>query len=166
MFPASRFAPLWKFLLALGWLTACSSTQTTLAPQAPGAPLEAGASFSVPIFLHQAQNLRAFELHLSFDPALLEVQALHNGGFLEADFVVQNTFDNTAGTIDYAVAQLKGPPVSGEGALLEIVFRPRGSGQAALQFRPIASAPQGFLLSDDQGLALPAQASGVTLWLP
>jgi hypothetical protein len=99
-------------------------------------------------------NLTAVETHLSFNPTVLEVVELINGGFIQADFTVQNTFDNTAGTIDYAVAQIDRSPASGSGTLLEVVFRAKASGDSAVNFRSMEAAPLGALFSDANGVAI------------
>jgi hypothetical protein len=99
-------------------------------------------------------NLVAYEMHLSFDANVLEVIELNDGGFIKPDFVVQNTFDNAAGTIDYAVAQINHPPVNGSGMLFEIVFRAKASGQSPIRFRETQAAPAGVLLSDSNGVAI------------
>jgi hypothetical protein len=99
-------------------------------------------------------DLTALEIHLSFDPGILEVIRLDAGDFLAPDFVVQNTFDNTAGTIDYAAAQINRAPANGSGTLLEIVFRAKASGDSPLAFRVMQAAPAGVLLADSSGLAI------------
>jgi LysM repeat protein len=101
-------------------------------------------------------NLSAFELHLSFNPGVLEVTGITNGGFVAADFVAQNTFDNAAGTIDYAVAQMNRPPAQGNGTLLNISFRAKADGSSTLTTRATPAAPGGFLLSDQNGMAIQA----------
>ena len=105
-------------------------------------------------------NLSAFELHLSFIPGVLEVTSLTNGGFVAADFTAQNTFDNAAGTIDYAIAQMNRPPAQGSGTLLNIAFRAKANGSSTVTTRATPAAPSGLLLSDQNGMAI--QAS----WLP
>jgi len=99
-------------------------------------------------------NLVAYEVHLSFEPNMLEVMELNDGGFIKPDFVIQNTFDNASGTIDYAVAQINHPPVNGSGTLFEIVFRAKASGQSPIRFRETQAAPAGVLLSDSNGVAI------------
>jgi hypothetical protein len=99
-------------------------------------------------------NLIAVEVHLSFDPNVLEVTELNDGGFIKPDFVIQNTFDNAAGTIDYAVAQINRPPANGSGTLFEIVFRAKARGQSPIRFRETQAAPAGVLLSDSNGVAI------------
>lgn len=80
------------------------------------------------------------ELHLTFDPNLLEVVELQHGDFLSPDpenqaFVLQNEADNEAGTIDYALSLLNpAPPVEGEGVLLRVIFQAKGAGQTTIEF--------------------------------
>lgn len=111
-------------------------------------------TFSATIFINETTDLTALELHLSFDPGLLEVVELKNGGFVAADFTVQNTYDNAAGTIDYAIAQIGRDPAKGSGNILEIIFRAKGSGKSDILFRGTSAAPEGALLSDSSGQAI------------
>ena len=108
----------------------------------------------VPIKVENITNLTAIEIHLSFDSPMLEVVELIDGGFIKADFAVQNTYDNTAGTIDYAVAQINRSPANGSGMLFEIVFRTKASGVSPIRFRGTQAAPAGALLSDSTGTAI------------
>lgn len=101
-------------------------------------------------------NLTAMELHLAFNPAVLEVTQVTNGGFVAADFVAQNVFDNTAGTIDYAVAQMNRAPAQGSGTLLNITFRAKANGSSSLALRGTQAVQTGLLLSDQNGLAIQA----------
>jgi len=99
-------------------------------------------------------NLTAFELHLSFNQNVLEVTSVTNGGFIMADFEAQKTFDNTTGTIDYAVAQINRPPALGSGTLLNIAFRAKANGSSTITTRATPAAPGGLLLSDQNGTAI------------
>ncbi len=101
-------------------------------------------------------GLTAYEIHLSFNAAVLEVVSIANGGFVVADFTVQNTFDNLGGTIDYAVAQLNSAPAQGSGALLKITFRAKANGSSPLTLRAVQAAPTGLLLADSNGMSIPA----------
>ena len=111
---------------------------------------------SLPIKIDNVANFAAFEIHLSFDPKVLEVIEVTNGGFIAADFPVQNVFDNAAGTIDYAVAQMNRAPAQGGGTLLNIVFRAKANGSSTVALRGIPTASTGLLLSDQNGMALQA----------
>jgi hypothetical protein len=120
----------------------------------PASAVQASEMVKVPIKIENVANLTAVEVHLSFDPAAVEVVELVDGGFVTADFTVQNTFDNTAGTIDYAVAQINRPPASGQGTLFEIVFRAKTGGTTPVRFRGTPAVPSGILLSDANGAAI------------
>jgi LysM repeat protein len=115
-----------------------------------------GQTVVVAIKVDSVANLAAFELHLQFDKDKLEVTQLANGGFVLADFTAQNTFDNTAGTIDYAVAQINRTPASGSGSLLAITFRGKAGGASPLGYRGIPAAPTGVILADANGSAIAA----------
>lgn len=110
----------------------------------------------VSVNVENIANLTAIELHLSFDPNVLEVVDLAKGGFIADDFIAQKTFDNTAGTIDYAIAQINHDPAQGSGALLNITFRAKANGSSTLDLRSVSAAPSGFLLSDKNGISIPA----------
>ena len=110
----------------------------------------------IAIKVDNISNLIAFELHLSFNPSVLEVTSLTNGGFVAADFEAQKTFDNVAGTIDYAIAQLNRAPAQGSGTLLNIGFRAKADGSSTVTTRATPAAPGGLILSDANGMAISA----------
>jgi hypothetical protein len=113
-------------------------------------------TFNLSIRVDNIANLTAFELHLSFNPGVLEVVQVTNGGFVAADFTAQNTFDNAAGTIDYAVAQMNRAPAQGSGTLLSITFRAKSDGSSPVTLRATQAVPSGLLLSDSNGMAIQA----------
>jgi LysM repeat protein len=113
-------------------------------------------TFDLSIRVDNIANLAAFELHLSFDPSVLKVTDVSNSGFVAADFTAQNTFDNTAGTIDYAVAQMNRAPAQGSGALLNIAFSAKANGSSSVTLRATQAVPSGLLLSDSNGMAIQA----------
>ncbi|MGC1378092.1 MAG: LysM peptidoglycan-binding domain-containing protein, partial [Anaerolineales bacterium] len=77
-------------------------------------------------------------------------------GFVAADFTAQSTFDNAAGTIDYAVAQMNSAPDQGSGTLLNIAFRAKSDGSSPVALRTTQAVPSGLLLSDANGTAIQA----------
>jgi LysM repeat protein len=119
-------------------------------------------TIKVCIKVDNVANLAAFEIHLKFAPTVLAVEpnGITNGGFVAADIVAQNTFDNGAGTIDYSVAQKNRPPVNGTGTLLCIVFRAKAKDTSTVTTRPTQAAPSGLILADSNGMAIPAS------WVP
>ena len=85
-------------------------------------------------------NLYAVEVHLRFDPALLQVvpegsaAAAPATALLSPDFVAVNSYDNTAGSVDVAFTQISpSEPVSGSGSLMTVTFAAVGAGNAAVQ---------------------------------
>jgi LysM repeat protein len=122
--------------------------------------IQASDTANIAIKVDSVTNLTAIELHLAFDPSVLEVTSLSNGGFVAADFEAQNTFSNSAGTIDYAIAQMNRPPAQGSGTLLNISLRAKANGSSPITTRATPAAPGGLLLSDPNGMAI--QAS----WIP
>lgn len=147
-------------VLALLVLTACGTGTTAndgpaLNLLASSNSVKVGETFVLSLQAEGVSGLTAFEAHLSFDPALLEVVSIQPGGFVQPDFIVQNIFDNTAGTIDYAAAQFSQPAAQGSGALLVIEFRARVSGKSVIGFRGTPAAPEGALLANTEGDAIP-----------
>src|SRR6266496_5271919 len=118
--------------------------------------IQVNNSANVSIKVDNIANFTAFEIHLSFNPAVLEVTGMTNGGFVAADFTAQNTFDNAAGTIDYAIAQMNRAPAQGSGMLLNISFHAKAGGTSTLTTRATPAAPTGLLLSDQNGTAIQA----------
>lgn len=145
--------------LALLVLTACGTGTTAndgpaLNLFASSNSVKVGETFVLTLQAEGVSGLTAFEAHLSFDPTLLEVVSIQPGGFVQPDFIVQNIFDNTAGTIDYAAAQFSQPAAQGSGSLLMIEFRARASGTALIRFRETPAAPDGAILADADGYAI------------
>jgi len=134
--------------------TACAPSGPLVKVETPVSAVQVNDTLTVPVKVEKIANLTAIEMHLSFDATLLEVVKVNNGGLIKADFVVQNTFDNAAGTLDYAVAQIGGTPATGSGTLLEVVFRARASGSTPIRFRAMQAAPAGALFSDPNGAAI------------
>lgn len=149
-----RFSGFWLVLLAgllvLFLLPACT-TEPALTLTPDSASVKVGQPLTITLQAENVSGLTAAEAHLAFDPAVLEVVSIQHGGFLQPDFVVQNVFDNTAGTIDYAVAQLNRPVADGSGALLVIEFRAKAGGDASIRFRSTPAATEGALLADAEG---------------
>jgi hypothetical protein len=134
--------------------SAIPATAPQVRIESPAAPAQVNDTVSVSVKAENISNLTAFEAHLSFDAKTLEVVSILDGDFVKADFSVQNTFDNAAGTIDYAIAQINQPPANGSGILFTINFRAKSVGDSPIQFRETTAAPAGLLLSDSNGTAI------------
>ena len=145
------------FLCLLLGITSCGGANgigPALAIEPATSSIAVNETVSVSVNITDVANLTAIEIHLSFDPNLLEVVEVTNGGFLQPDFVVQDIYDNAAGTLDYAIAQMNQPPVSGTGTLITVVFRAKTPGSSSIRFQGTNAAPEGALLSDPEGKAI------------
>ncbi|MCD4673522.1 MAG: LysM peptidoglycan-binding domain-containing protein [Anaerolineaceae bacterium] len=87
-----------------------------------------------------AQSVNTVQVSLQFDPTYLEVMSLTQVGDL--DLVVQNTYDNAAGTISYAAGKTGGS-VTGTFSVVQIQLKAKAtSPSTAVQFlfvQPLAS---------------------------
>jgi len=150
--------------------TAMPPTETTVLISPPSQEAFIGQSTTVDIRIEQVTGLFGAEVHLSFDPAKLEVQdanpavagvQIEVGTFPDPaggrGFVAQNSADNSTGKIDYAVTLISpSQPVSGSGVLARVTFKAIGGGTSPVAF---ISA----LLSDQTGTQIPAAAAGGTI---
>ncbi len=169
MWHQKGFTWVWVFVLMFQLLFGGASAQAQgaalLRVNPATASAQVGETVTVSILAENISNLAAMELHLSFNQAVLEVLEIQNGGFLTADFTVQNTFDNAAGTVDYAIAQLNRASAQGSGTALIITFRAKAAGFSSIALRPVAAAPTGMILASADGSAISAswQPGAVTV---
>jgi hypothetical protein len=134
------------------------TAQVKLQPSDLG--LTPGDTGTVTIAVAGAAGLYGMEVHLTFDPSVVEVVdadaqksgiQVALGDLLSPDFVATNMVSNTAGTIDVALTQLAPvPPSDGEGALAAITFRAVGIGASSLDFVSV-------ILADAEGTRMPAE---------
>jgi hypothetical protein len=147
-------------LIPLHAAFAKGGTVVRLEPEA--LTLQPGETGEVIVRIEGVTDLAGAEVHLEYDADLLEVVdadpgtegvQIGHGGFLAADFVVQNQVDLQAGRIDYAVAQMPPhEPVSGGGPLATVVLRARGEGEGAVVLQTV-------LLADSSGNAIPTEVA-------
>ena len=114
-----------------------------------------GDSTTVGIRIDDVTDLYGAEVHLSFDPAILEVTGISEGDLLDdgSGFTAQSEYSNTAGTIDYA-RTLTAPadPVSDDGVLITITFMGLGLGTSTISFTDA-------LLANRDGIVIPSSTS-------
>jgi hypothetical protein len=116
--------------------------------------LKVGETTTIELMIADIQGLYGAEVHLKFDPEVLEVVdaapdtdgvQLEPGTLPSPDFVVQNRADNDTGVIDYAVTQLPpSEPGEGSGVIARITFRAIKPSVSSIQFEQ-------FLLADTIG---------------
>lgn len=127
----AALATLWLVLPA-----AAAGPTVSLGP--PLIELAAGEVASLPVDVADVEDLYGAEIHLQFDPAVIQVVDADPGSagiqvapgvFLSTDFVAQNQVDNQTGVIHYAVTQVNpSEPRSGSGTLFTIRFQGTAAG--------------------------------------
>lgn len=120
--------------------------------------LAVGQTASMTVQLDNVQGLVGAELHLIYDPAVLDVQdadaritgtQIALGNFLKPDFIALNQAGQ--GKIDVAVLQLPpSEPVSGSGQLIAFTVKASAPGDSALTLATV-------LLSNQKGSPIPVQ---------
>jgi len=135
---------LFALVLAVGVVGgARAASPAILLPDPLSLGLKPGEAGKVALRVQGVENLYGLEVHLSFDPALVEVVdadpakpgvQIGGGDFLPNGFVAVNNADNATGRIDYAVTLLNpAEPVSGEGVLAAITFEGKANGSSPLK---------------------------------
>ena len=125
-FPQKRIL-LFLALMSVAWAL---SAQVTLKIDPASQNAEIGDQFSMDIIVEAGDQLvDAVEIHLDFDPSVLQVVSLTKGTLLPVP-LIEATFDNTAGTIDYAGGTFSNFP-SGTFTHLTMVFEVVGASPAS-----------------------------------
>ena len=98
---------------------------------------KAGSTFAVNILLNGAQNVSSVPLQLNYDPKLLQVMNISNGGFLSQDgqavVLAHRGEDDASGTLQINATRPPGTNgVSGQGSVVTLTFMAKASGQGTL----------------------------------
>ncbi len=108
----------------------------------PTGTINVGATTVANVWIENVSNLAGAEVHLTYDPNLVQVQKIEAGGFPAPDFVAQS--NSASGKVDYAIAQLPPhQPVSGSGIFLKITILGSAIGTAALNFTSVVLGDPG-----------------------
>ena len=95
-----------------------------------------GSTFTVNVMLSGGQNVYSVPVQLSYDPNLVQVINVSNGGFLSQDgqaVALVHKDDPATGTLQVTATRPPGAGgVSGQGAVLTLTFMAKGAGQSAL----------------------------------
>jgi hypothetical protein len=113
--------------------------ETMFRVEPPEITVGLGQVETVKIVIENVKELYGGEVHLKFDPSVVEVVdadpsrdgiQITPGDFLKPDFVAVNKADNISGTIDYALTQLNPTPAaSGSGVFMTVQFRGKALGK-------------------------------------
>jgi general secretion pathway protein D len=94
-----------------------------------------GSTFAVNVLLKGAQNVYSVPLQVSYDPNVLQIVNVSNGGLLSQDgqAVALVHRDDPPGALQISATRPPGANgVSGQGAVVTLTFLAKGSGQSAL----------------------------------
>jgi general secretion pathway protein D len=93
-----------------------------------------GSTFTVNVVLNGAQNVASVPLQFSYDPKLLQVVNVSNGGFLAQDGqIVTLTHREDEGTMQVTATRPPGAAgVSGQGSVVTLTFMAKAAGQGSL----------------------------------
>jgi general secretion pathway protein D len=95
-----------------------------------------GSTFTVNVLLKGAQNVYSVPLQVSYDPKILQVVNVSNGGLLSQDGQVVGIVhrdDDSTGTLQISATRPPGTAgVSGQGSVVTLTFLAKGSGQSTL----------------------------------
>ena len=95
-----------------------------------------GATFAVNVLLAGAQNVYSVPVRINYDPKMLQVVNVSNGGFLSQDgqaVALVHRDDDTTGALQVTATRPPGAGgVSGQGAVITLTFMAKGAGQSTL----------------------------------
>jgi general secretion pathway protein D len=95
-----------------------------------------GSTFAVNVLLKGAQNVYSVPLQVSYDPKVLQVLNVSNGGLLSQDgqpVALVHRDDDTTGALQITATRPPGASgVSGQGTVVTLTFLAKGSGQSTL----------------------------------
>jgi general secretion pathway protein D len=96
----------------------------------------AGSTFAVNVMINGAQNVYSVPLQVSYDPKVLQVVNVSNGGILSQDgqaVTLLHREDESTGTMQITATRPPGAPgVSGGGAVVTLTFMAKNAGQSML----------------------------------
>jgi general secretion pathway protein D len=110
--------------------------QASFAFDPPTLTPQAGSTFTVNVVMTGAQNVYSVPLQLTYDPKLLQVVNVSNGGLLSQDgqiVTVTHREDDSTGTMQAMATRPPGANgVSGQGPVLTLTFMAKAPGQSSL----------------------------------
>jgi hypothetical protein len=167
-----------RLLVALAILVLCvfspryaGAAQSTaiVRPDPALLELKPGSEGSVALLFENAQDVYGLEVHLTFDPNLVQVVDSSSGqsgvqvqaaDWLQGAFVAANRADNASGTLDFAATLLSpSSPVSGSQTFLTITLRAVQVGVSPLKIAAAILATR-----DGQIIASQWQDGQVRVW--
>ena len=107
------------------------ATKLNMSPATAATTDTCGQTF-VDVMVTDVTDLNAYHLEVLFDPSLVTINSVVNGGFLDATgafYEPTNTIDTTNGRIIWGMAQMGWDSKDGSGSLIRITFTPKVAGE-------------------------------------
>jgi general secretion pathway protein D len=102
----------------------------------PAVTQAAGSTFAVNILLSGAQNVYSVPLQVSYDPKILKVVNVSNGGLLSQDnqaVALVHRDDDSNGTLQITATRPPNTPgISGQGSVVTLTLQAKAAGQSSL----------------------------------
>lgn len=98
----------------------------------PKTSLSVGEEGTLGVFIQAKEPVTAVELHLSFNPSILEVENIVQASFLLSPTVLEKKIDNEKGKITFILGGLDGK--KGEGEVATIFFNSKSPGTTVVEF--------------------------------
>ena len=102
----------------------------------PSVNVAAGSTFAVNLLLTGAQNVYSVPVQVNYDPKMLQLVNVSNGGFLSQDgqaVALVHREDEAVGQSQITATRPPGSGgVSGQGAVITMTFEAKASGQTPL----------------------------------
>ncbi|MGB9872617.1 MAG: VWA domain-containing protein [Anaerolineae bacterium] len=130
----------------------CTQAKVKVSPASKRVPLS-GGTFTMDIVAQDVTNLAAYQVELTYNPAIVHVTAVTPGPFLGSTgrtvSPVGPVIDNAAGIVRFGAFTFGAQPgVNGTGVLATITFQPRARGTSNLHLQNLQLAdPNGNPLS-------------------
>lgn len=118
-----------SLVLPVNPASAQNGTWLAVSPEESSVPL--GNQAVIELVVTAGANINAYDLTLSYDPAIILLTDWEHGDYLSSLAVVME--ENTPGTFRLAATQLAQPEVFGDGVLLRLTFDTRVEGDSLVE---------------------------------
>lgn len=129
---------------AIAGIVTCSPAKVKVSPPSKRVPISAG-NFTMDIVAQDVSNLGAYQVELTFNPAIVHVVSVSPGPFLGSTgrtvSPVGPIIDNNLGKVTFGAFTFGPQPgVNGTGVLATVTFQPRAHGTSSLHLQNLQVA--------------------------
>ena len=126
----------------------------------PSSKQKAGQTFTVNVQLNSPQQMHSFSVQLQYDPKLLQLANISNGGFLSSDgqaVAIVHRDDTAGGKLQITGTRPPGSGgVSGNGSVFTLTFVAKAPGETTI-------APVGLFPRNEAGTPIMMSAGQATV---